>query len=247
MAGQIRNTAGKMRKPVDKGVNSAVRWVTEKGRMLWGKTYGIKNIKRKNRSKKETTRINKVESGLQALKIEAKKNDTDNDGALTLKQAERTASIVKKTNPIFKRVDVVDGGNTWDYEYVASPAKIEKGPKKAKKSANDLYNDIRNSNTDVANIAKYYKLKPKRLQNIKNYLYDNKEKNFTPHKRTAEAWIRLSKGKGTIHDKLLLKHETAEMYYNDWIKKNPEMYKQKYEPLDSHDLANEKYDWESGL
>jgi hypothetical protein len=70
----------------------------------------------------------------------------------------------------------------------------------------------------------------------------------TPHKPTAEAWQRLSKGIGTEHDKLLLKHETAEMFYNDWIKKNPTKYMERYEPLTTHDITNYKgYDWESGL
>jgi hypothetical protein len=77
-------------------------------------------------------------------------------------------------------------------------------------------------------------------------VFDNPK--HTLHKPTAEAWQRLSKGMGTEHDKLLLKHETAEMFYNDWIKKNPTKYMERYEPLTTHDITNYKgYDWESGL
>ena len=118
--------------------------------------------------------------------------------------------------------------------------------KNAAESAEDLYVAIRKSASDVENITKNYNLKPKRIQEIKDYVFNNPE--HTPHKPTAEAWERLSQGQATEHDLLLLKHETAEMYYNDWIPKNPEKYNEKFAPLSSHDIANTKgYNWEAGV
>ena len=100
------------------------------------------------------------------------------------------------------------------------------GPYISQKTPDELYKDIRNTTKDIKAIAKQYNLKPERLEKIKEYVFNNSK--FTPHKPTAEAWHRLSNGIGTEHDKLLLKHETAEMFYNDWIKKNPQKHTRRY-------------------
>ncbi len=165
--------------------------------------------------------------------------------------AAKTPKTVKKTKRAGKHmldvdkpkaVERLDDKTKKGYE----KGKKSNGPKATTKTPDELYKAIRNSKKDVADIAKHNNLKPERIQKIKDYVFDNP--NHTPHKPTAEAWERLSKGKGTEHDKLLLKHETAEMFYNDWIKHNPEKYMERYDPLTSHDITNYKgYDWESGL
>jgi hypothetical protein len=115
-----------------------------------------------------------------------------------------------------------------------------------KKTAVEIYDDIRKSKTDVESISKHYDLKPERIQTIKDYVFNNPK--HTPQNATAEAWQRLSKGIGTEQDKLLLKHETVEMFYNDWIHAHPEKYLKKYDPFTSHDISNIKgFNWEEGI
>jgi hypothetical protein len=141
----------------------------------------------------------------------------------------RRDPIDKSKEKNYKESDKTDGSKK-----TTEPAR--KQNELRNKTANELYEEIENSRTDVADIAKHNNLKPERIQKIKDYVFDNPK--HTPHKPTAEAWQRLSKGMGTEHDKLLLKHETAEMFYNDWIKKNPTKYMERYEPLTTHDITN---------
>lgn len=121
-----------------------------------------------------------------------------------------------------------------------------KGVDYSRYNAEQLYDMIRNTTNDVEAISIKYRLKSPRLHGIKDYLFYIKTQspNFKPHKQTALAWCRLSRGKATTTDFLLLKHEAREILYNDWIKNNPIKYEQKYGELDSHDISNMKYDWE---
>ncbi len=89
--------------------------------------------------------------------------------------------------------------------------------------------------TDVSDMARHNNLKPERLQKIKDYMFKNSEMDFVDPE-AVEAWERLSKGEGTDIDKLLLKHETAEMYLR----------KEKgYTQRKAHNRANDKYFWEA--
>lgn len=51
-------------------------------------------------------------------------------GRITRESAVRIAVTVKRENPIFRSITVVDGGDTWDYSYQASTGK-KKGSGKA--------------------------------------------------------------------------------------------------------------------
>jgi hypothetical protein len=182
----------------------------------------------------------------------------DEAGALVkgaAKHVDETVDMAKNAENAIDKISDIEGGilKSENANVLENLEKTEtKGYSRtdnleeSKKTPDELYKDILNSKADVADIAKHNNLKPERIQKIKDYVFDNP--NHIPHKPTAEAWERLSKGKGTEHDKLLLKHETAEMFYNDWIKKNSEKYMERYDPLSSHDITNYKgYDWESGL
>lgn len=67
----------------------------------------------------------KVQAGLEAIDQEQKQYLTN--GQIQKAEAEKVAAKVKKDHSIFKSLTVVDGGKTWDYDYVASPGKIKKG------------------------------------------------------------------------------------------------------------------------
>ncbi len=58
------------------------------------------------------------------------------NGRIWKKDAQKVANKVKKDNPIFKSITVVDGGEIWDYDWVASNG-TKKGEKQAEKAQND--------------------------------------------------------------------------------------------------------------
>jgi hypothetical protein len=62
-----------------------------------------------------------VEQGLHAID-EAEERVAPDDRP-SKEDAEKIAAEVKRTNPIFKSIDVEDGGDHWDYRYVASSGK----------------------------------------------------------------------------------------------------------------------------
>src|SRR5262249_22077454 len=51
----------------------------------------------------------------------------ETDHKISRKNAEATAAKVKKEHPVFTSITVVDGGETWDFDYTASPGKKHKG------------------------------------------------------------------------------------------------------------------------
>ena len=48
------------------------------------------------------------------------------NGTISKQQAEQVAATVQKQHPVFKSIQVIDGGDTWDYDYVASPENVGK-------------------------------------------------------------------------------------------------------------------------
>jgi hypothetical protein len=93
------------------------------------------------------------------------------------------------------------GGRAWTWGYGQIGDDI----------AEAAYKAIRESTTDVAAISRYTNLRSQRLQRIKDYLFKNPEWTGVDGE-IAAAWHRLRTGRGTEVDKLLLKHETAEMW-----------------------------------
>jgi hypothetical protein len=98
--------------------------------------------------------------------------------------------------------------------------------------ARAAYDAIRASGTDIAAIARYTGYKPERLQRIKDYLFNNAE--FVPDELIAAAWHRLRTGRGNAIDRLLLKHETAEM----WLRNS-----RGCDYWDAHRRANPRWNW----
>jgi len=96
---------------------------------------------------------------------------------------------------------LVTSGGRWRWGYNAIPDT----------EAAAAYQAIRESTTDVAASARYTGYKPDRIRRIKDYLFNNPEWTAADAE-IAAAWHRLRTGRGTNLDRLLLKHETAEMF-----------------------------------
>ena len=108
----------------------------------------------------------------------------------------------------------------------------------------EAYAVIANSTTDVAAIARYLNLNERsisRLNQIKDYLFrgNNNIPGFRPDPAIATAWHRLRTGAGTASDRLLLKHEVAEI----WLKKN----NPGISHAEAHRRANARANWEETI
>jgi Domain of unknown function (DUF4157)/DNA/RNA non-specific endonuclease len=69
-----------------------------------------------------------VAAGLAAIDQEETKYLANNE--ISKEDAEKVAAKIKHDFPVFKSIIVVDGGKTWNYNYVASPGDSKVGPEK---------------------------------------------------------------------------------------------------------------------
>jgi len=128
-------------------------------------------------------------------------------------------------------------------ETLESAEKLDKTWEKL--SAEEKYESIRNSKTDVDAIAKNTGYKSKNIQKCKNHLFydihrlDRYEslgepaeiKRFDANENQARAWKRLEEGTHTKEDLTWLKHEKAEQWYEQ---KHDAGYSESHEKAESH-------------
>ncbi|WP_143133448.1 hypothetical protein [Pseudoduganella namucuonensis] len=93
--------------------------------------------------------------------------------------------------------------------------------------ADESYDAIRASNTDVAAIAKNTGIKPANIQKVKEHVFENEHlldryidygipaqrMRFDSDLTQGNAWLRLENGTHTVDDIRWMKHETAERWY----------------------------------
>lgn len=128
---KIRSVIEKIREPI----NSAIDWVIQKAVKLVkaaGRLLGIGQEEPVPEEKVAETddpeRDAKVEAGLAAIDQEEQRYLEA--GKLEREEAEQVAATVKANHPVFKKLVVIDGGDSWDYEYEASPPEVKEGEQK---------------------------------------------------------------------------------------------------------------------
>ncbi len=92
----------------------------------------------------------RVQAGLRAIDQEERRYLYESK--ISREDAERVAATVRRSHEVFKSIVIIDGGNTWDYHYEASPGNEKDGPTKLKLSKYViiengqlmLHNDYRN-------------------------------------------------------------------------------------------------------
>jgi hypothetical protein len=125
---KIKEIIEAIRKPI----NEAIDWVITKAVDLVKAVGGLLGFGKKEELVAKTDDPEhdaKVAAGLAAIDEEDVK--MEKDGKMSRKQAEQVATDVKKSHPVFKTLDVVEGKDTWDYEYSASAKAKKSGSKKA--------------------------------------------------------------------------------------------------------------------
>jgi hypothetical protein len=121
--GDIADRVQGIIKKAQQPINSAVEWVVKKARAMAkkiAKKLGLS--KDEEEGEEDEDHDAKVEAGLSDLY--AKEASKAEGGGITLKEAQQIAASVKAAHPIFKTLTVVDGGDTWNYDYVASPGEV---------------------------------------------------------------------------------------------------------------------------
>jgi hypothetical protein len=117
-----------VRKPIQKAIGwvlaQAKKFAKKLGAKLgFGKGEAIEGEERDPEHDKQ------VKAGLAAIDKEEQRY-LDDSGQITKEEARKVAAIVQKQYPVFKSITVIDGGETWDYDYVASPGETKEGAEK---------------------------------------------------------------------------------------------------------------------
>jgi Domain of unknown function (DUF4157) len=176
ISGKIRGLIEKARGLID----TAVNWVLSKA-FSFVKKLGFGKKDKKDRKEKEGEKEDpnhdrKVAAGLAA--IDSEEQSYMKDGKISQEDAKKVVAKVKTNHSIFKSLTVADGGDSWDYDYVASPNKRKKGEKKRVVDLSSLtgWRPSWRKSTDEALAAKeenkpYYhirqgKLKLKKKENV---------------------------------------------------------------------------------
>lgn len=104
-----------------------------------------------------------------------------------------------------------------------------------------MYEEIRHRTTDVKKIAKHTPFKESAVEEIKQHMFfkehkfaDGSIRRFDSDFDQAQAWDRLSQGKGTKTDIEMLKHEYVEL---------TQMRLHGYDYETAHAIANSKHNW----
>ncbi len=122
----IRKIITKIRRPIDMLIDKILDFLSKQVKKLFG--GGKKGEKTVEEAGGDPQKAQKVQAGLADLHQEEKKYL--DAGKITHEEAEKVARAVKARHPVFKSFKAIDGGETWDYIYSASPEQEVKGEKK---------------------------------------------------------------------------------------------------------------------
>ncbi|MCB9107682.1 MAG: hypothetical protein H6633_26025 [Anaerolineales bacterium] len=121
VGGKIKNIIRGIQAKISKAIDRFISFIRQKARKLF---------RRGGKAKEEPNNVSEKDrqAGLAAFEKEEKKYIKD--GGITREDAKKTAASVKKKYPVFKSVSVVDGKDSWDYQYVFR-AKVDTPTEKA--------------------------------------------------------------------------------------------------------------------
>jgi len=124
IADKVKDIVGAVRAQVNKGI----QWLIEQAKVVFQKIGKTLGFSKDEDEELDPERQQKVEAGL--AQIDQEEARYTQSGNIKREDAEKVAATVKSAHPVFKSITVVDGDDTWDYAYVASPKKRKKGENK---------------------------------------------------------------------------------------------------------------------
>jgi hypothetical protein len=127
LSDKIKSVIESVRKPI----NAAIDWVIGKAVTLVSKARqaitGLFKREDKQEHPDDPGKQAKLDAGVHALV--AATHEASKDGRIDKRHAKQIAATAKKDHPVFKSIEVVDGGESWDYEYKASDNNVKGGAK----------------------------------------------------------------------------------------------------------------------
>jgi hypothetical protein len=127
---QIKTVIKKIQAPIENAMHKVANFIVEKGKSLLGKGKGT------NTPDADTEHDRKIKEGLKA--IDTADRQHRQEGKIKKQDAQEVASITKRNYPIFQSITVIDGGKTWNYDYVIARSKITGGDKAEGREDEDL-------------------------------------------------------------------------------------------------------------
>ena len=120
----VKKVLGGLGRFVDKAFDAIVGLAER----TWAKLFGKKTATQEGAAEVDPRKAPLVEAGLKA--IDGEERRYLRQGRISKTDADEVASAVKARHSVFRSIDVVDGGDTWDYRYVASPTFTKPGSRK---------------------------------------------------------------------------------------------------------------------
>ena len=114
LAQKVQAIIGKVRKKIDKVVDKFLLKAKKVGQKLLRK-LGIGGKDAADQGEAESTSEEKS-AGVEAIAKE--EQQYVKEGTITHEDAQKTTVGVRQKHPVFKSLTVIDGGNSWDYQYV---------------------------------------------------------------------------------------------------------------------------------
>ena len=176
-----------------------------------------------------------VNAGLAAIDTEEQKYLENKE--ISRENAVKVADTVKKAYPVFKSITVVDGGKTWDYDYVASPGKIKKGLKQQKKPYSNPNNRPSYGERQVEKVWENAQKK-----DVKGRVFDpntNKELFWDKTKPRNGQWD-MGHTQDAKYSELHKKYMSGEIDYDTFIKEYRDP--KNYRPEDPFANQSHKYE-----
>jgi hypothetical protein len=157
----VKEFIEKARAPVNKAIdwviNLAVKGVKAVGGLVKG-AFGKKDKDDKMDDVDDPKKAAKIEVGLAA--IDSEDQQRKKDDSISREDAQAVAAKVKREHPVFKSIIVVEGKETWDYQYSASAPKTKTGEKRREKELTDAKIKALSDAELAAAIDKYQKGTP---------------------------------------------------------------------------------------
>ncbi|HCA95334.1 MAG TPA: hypothetical protein DEP38_11985, partial [Cyanobacteria bacterium UBA9226] len=244
---QIKSLIKRVQGKVEDAVSRVVDFVVEKGKSLLGGGEEITNKPNPDRednnnnnltgqNRKDPEHDKQVTTGLN--QIDREETNYLNQGKIAKEDAEKIAKKVKQENPIFKSITVVDGGETWDYRWIASEG-IKKGEKKTEsivqkqlEIAKQHFQDQTFTDEQLATaIGENRRTAVRRIKDWKKidciyeagkdlYTFEPEKAIGTPLERAKQRFQQASFTSQQLADELGEQLRTAQRYIKDWLEES---------------------------
>ncbi|AGP52672.1 hypothetical protein M271_05225 [Streptomyces rapamycinicus NRRL 5491] len=152
LANKIKQVFQKVSRPVNRAIDKIAAKIARAAKKLWSKRKKNDPSAGKGRGANggaDSEKAGKVADGLARLRREQAARLQS--GRISQEDAHEVAAVTKQSNPVFRSIKVMDGGQTWNYVYVASPPRtVEGAPQAERLTAKQAHDQVMEEMDDLA-------------------------------------------------------------------------------------------------